>query len=230
MDLDNTRETAHQNLWESKNERQRRRAELIKSLVRKHKVKWILDIGCAEGFITKYLYEAADRTIGTDSDLQYLKTAKKELHGLDFVNASIEFSPFRDSSFDGITILEVLEHLPASMQEHGLQESQRLLKKNGLLIVSVPYKENIIKTKCIHCGKITPLYGHLHVMDETYIQSKFGKNSSLVLRSVYRLPNIQMISCKSFFKSLPFRLWLILNDILGLIKKGYWAVYCFSKE
>jgi ubiquinone/menaquinone biosynthesis C-methylase UbiE len=230
MTLKSKSESARQNIWETENERQRRRAQLIRSLVRKHGVKMILDIGCAEGYITKYLTEAAAMTVGIDPDLQYLKAAKEKLTRPEFVNASIEFTPFKDGSFDGIALLEVLEHLPGSVQEHGLQESLRLLKEKGLMIVSIPYNENIIKTKCVHCGNITPLYGHLHKMDEKYLRAKVGDMPNLVLRATYRLPNVQMVSCKPFFKSWPFRIWLLLNDMLGVVKKGYWAVYCFSKE
>jgi ubiquinone/menaquinone biosynthesis C-methylase UbiE len=219
-----------QNIWETQDQRQRRRAELIRSLVKKHGVETILDIGCAEGYITKYISEGAVRTIGIDSDLQHLRVAVKRVKAADFINASIEYTPFRNNSFDSITILEVMEHLPGNMQQRGLEESFQLLQKNGVLIISIPYKENIIKTNCIHCGKVTPLYGHLHSMDEEYIKTKFGNNSKLVLRRMYRLPNIQMISCKRSFALLPFRLWLFLNDLLGTIKKGYWAVLCFSKE
>jgi ubiquinone/menaquinone biosynthesis C-methylase UbiE len=229
MTSDSKSETAHQNIWEKVGQRQRRRAELIRSLVMKHHVDTILDIGCAEGYVTKYISEAASRTIGIDSDLEYLRTAKERVDTTEFINASFEYPPFRNDSFDGVSVLEVLEHLPGRIQEHGLKESLRVLKKNGILIISIPYKENITKTKCVHCGKITPLYGHLHSMDEGYIKSKLGNDSNLFLRRIYRLPNIQVISCKRSFGILPFRLWLFFNDMLGLVKKGYWAVFCFSK-
>jgi hypothetical protein len=146
------------------------------------------------------------------------------------VNPSIEFTPSNNNSFDGIAILEALEQLPGSIREHGLRESLRRFRKNGILFGSIPYKENIIKTKRNHSGKITSVYGQLHWMDEKYIRATLDNNSNLILRTVYRLPNIQMISFKPFLRPPPFRLWILLNVLLRLVKNGYVAVYCFSKE
>lgn len=42
----------------------------------------------------------------------------------------------------------------------------------------------------------------------------------VLLRSIH-LPNLGLVSLASVFKHLPFKLWLCLNDILGLLRKGY---------
>jgi SAM-dependent methyltransferase len=212
------------------NQRQRRRAELVRSLLRKQQVKTVLDIGCAEGYATSFFSSATTRVCGVEIDIDYLKVAKRKVVNADFINASIEKLPFRKDCFEAVCILEVLEHIPSDVQEKGLTEANYVLKNKGSLVISVPYRENIIRTKCIHCGKITPLYGHLNSIDEVYVSSKLPPYANFLLSKKYSLPNIEMISCKSVFGHFPLRLWMLVNNVLGLIRKGYWIVLFYSKQ
>jgi SAM-dependent methyltransferase len=222
-----------QNIWTGPRvvkHRQRRRAELVTSYLRRSNIKIILDIGCAEGYATSFFSSLNAVTCAIEIDLQYIRIAKKYVKKVDFVNASIEFLPFRTQTFDAVCILEVLEHLPSDLQLRGLQEADRILKQPGSLIISIPHLENIIRTKCIHCGELTPLYGHLHSMDESFIAARLPNSQKFALQKKYRLPNIQMISCRGVFETLPLRMWLLLNDILGLARKGYWIVLDYTKS
>jgi 2-polyprenyl-3-methyl-5-hydroxy-6-metoxy-1,4-benzoquinol methylase len=220
-----------QNIWELKGylqQRQRRRAELARSLVKLQEAKRILDIGCAEGFATRFLCYDNNKVCALDIEVNNLKIAKKKVRGADFINASIEYLPFRQDSFDAVCILEVMEHLPRHLQEKGLREVNEVLSGRGSLLISIPYKENIIKTKCVHCGNITPMHGHLHSMDENYIMSLLPNDTKFSLRYKYRLPNLELISCSTSLEVIPFRLWAIINRVLGKIRKGYWMVLLFT--
>ena len=76
------------------------------------------------------------------------------------------------------------------------------------VIVTVPYRENIVQSVCIHCGKLTPLYGHLHVFTEKTFPTRagwrfttdfildYGKYTGGLTRRVWRMLN-------------PYRSWLI---------------------
>lgn len=69
-----------------------------------------------------------------------------------------------------MTALETLEHIP---------DWKSVLQKlidctRTRLVVSVPYRERITKTICIHCAKETPLYGHLHVFNESTFPNIYG--------------------------------------------------------
>ena len=160
--------------------------------------------------------------------LRILKSRKEKVRGADFINASIEYLPFRQDSFDAVCILEVMEHLPRHLQEKGLREVNEVLSGRGSLLISFPYKENIIKTKCVHCGNITPMHGHLHSMDENYIMSLLPNDTKFSLRYKNRLPNLELISCSASLEVFPFRLWAMINHVLGKIRKGYWMVLLFS--
>lgn len=52
-----------------------------------------------------------------------------------------EKTPFADETFDGIVLAEVIEHL---FEDHiALAEIHRILKKDGTLVITVPYFSNI---------------------------------------------------------------------------------------
>lgn len=151
-----------QNIWKLKGSqliRWIRRAEVVKQMLKHSKAKQILDIGCAEGFITNYLSQLQAQVIGIDID-QNLKIAKNKVKNADFILASITHLPFKDGTFEAATLLEILEHLPNAAINKGIAEVNRVLKSGGSLVVSVPYKEKITYIRCVHCGKLTP-YGEI---------------------------------------------------------------------
>ena len=135
--------------------------------------------------------------------------------------------PLREGSVDKVIMLEVLEHLPIESQRRLCKEIDMVLKKGGTLIITVPYKEQITYTRCIHCGKLTPLWGHLHSMDEGKVSQLLPKNYALI--SSYHFPNVEIVSASTIFQHLPFRFWLLLNNLLGRIWKGYWILLQYIK-
>lgn len=221
-----------QNIWEQRKaglHRQKRRAQLVTSYLKKSHVKRILDIGSAEGYATSFISITKAFVVGIEINMESLRIAKEKVKNIEFINASIDNLPFREGVFDAVCILEVLEHLEIEIQKKGLEDVDRILCNKGNLVISVPYKESIIQTKCIHCGKDTPLYGHLHSLSELDIQ-KILPHADYRLLTKYRLPNIQLISCKDTFEPLPLQAWLFLNEILGFISKGYWIVLHYVKD
>ncbi|MEM1829880.1 MAG: class I SAM-dependent methyltransferase [Thermofilaceae archaeon] len=219
-----------QNIWELKGYaiyRQIRRAQAVMNTLKFHNPKIILDVGCAEGFITSLLVSRQAFVVGIDVNEEALKIAKVKVKDAEFICASIALLPFRDRCFEAITLLEVLEHLPDSILREGIKEVDRVLNYGGVLVVSVPYREKIIYTQCIHCGKLTPLWGHLRSMDERDVTDLLPRNYNLTLK--YTLPNLELISLSSLFNKLPFKLWLVLNNILGRVHKGYWLLLKYRK-
>jgi ubiquinone/menaquinone biosynthesis C-methylase UbiE len=94
----------------------------------------ILDVGVGSGKLTsKYSNSKDDNIIGLDISLNMLKEAKKNLNVIPLVKADGEFLPFRDNSFDAIICSELLYYL--EKPEMFIQESKRVLKKNGTLLI-----------------------------------------------------------------------------------------------
>jgi ubiquinone/menaquinone biosynthesis C-methylase UbiE len=208
--------------------RQQRRAQVITFYLNPQKEDVILDVGCAEGFVTSYFLKAGF-VIGLELSENSLKIAKQKLgaDNVQFIRADATAIPIRASSIDKITVLEVLEHLPIESQQRLCREIDRVLRRGGALIITVPYKEQITYTRCIHCGKLTPVWGHLHSMDEGKVSQLLPQNYALI--SSYHFPNVEIVSASTIFQHLPFRFWLLLNNLLGRIRKGYWILLQYIK-
>ncbi|MGC9574634.1 MAG: class I SAM-dependent methyltransferase [Desulfobacterota bacterium U4-17] len=98
-------------------------------------VRTVLDVGCGNGAFLNSLpsiYQAVGLDFSQEA-LKYVKT--KAVHG------DIAALPFEPASFDLVTCLEVLEHLPYETFEKALSELQRVSKK--YIIISVPNNEDL---------------------------------------------------------------------------------------
>jgi len=95
----------------------------------------ILDIGCGRGLFLDVMRRGGWDTIGTEFSA---KTASYAIntYGLKILPGDIIQHKLPAKSFDAININQVLEHL--KNPDKVIEESLRLLRKGGLLIVSVP--------------------------------------------------------------------------------------------
>lgn len=94
-----------------------------------------LDAGCGKGTLLEILHTRGfAETYGADID-DYLadEKPKKEFKVVDF---NFDRFPWTDSFFGQIAAVEVVEHLENPY--HFLREAARLLKKDGILLVTTP--------------------------------------------------------------------------------------------
>jgi len=99
------------------------------------KNKKVLDLGCRDGQLTRH-FILGNLVTGCDIDLKALRFAKKE-YGIKIKQVDMNSKlPFGSKTFDVIVMGEVLEHLP--YWDITLNEVKRILKKDGLLIGSIP--------------------------------------------------------------------------------------------
>lgn len=104
----------------------------------------ILDIGCSSGYLVDAIDEKA-QGFGIDIELGLIKKGKNKK----LVNANAMKMPFKNESFDKIICLDTLEHVYGfrnNIEDVNkiIKECQRVLKKGGNLIISVPYKSPLI--------------------------------------------------------------------------------------
>ncbi|MDP4098589.1 class I SAM-dependent methyltransferase [Paenibacillus sp. P96] len=103
------------------------------------KNKIVLDAACGAGYGSKMMSEAgATHVTGVDISEESLIHARK-----DYNSSNIKFSygdvnklPFKDSSFEVIVSFETIEHIRDG--SHWIREATRLLKEDGLFLVSTP--------------------------------------------------------------------------------------------
>lgn len=94
----------------------------------------ILDVGCGPGSLIELM--KANRWEGTGIELspKYVRYAKSKQ--LDVIEGTLKEAKLGSESFDVVTMMHTLEHIPEPLLE--LQEAMRVLKTQGLLVVAVP--------------------------------------------------------------------------------------------
>lgn len=97
----------------------------------------VLDLGCAFGYGTQRLARCY-RVVGRDLDAGYIDRARHRLPGVDLSCGPAESLPYPDHSFDGVVMLDVLEHVID--EEPVLREVARTLRPGGTLVLSVPHQ------------------------------------------------------------------------------------------
>ena len=104
------------------------------------KEKNVLDIASGEGYGSKMLAEIANSVIGIDisKDAVFYSKNKYRFVNLNFCVGSCNSIPLIDSSIDCIACFETIEH--HNHHEKMLSEFKRVLKPNGVLIISTPDK------------------------------------------------------------------------------------------
>lgn len=114
----------------------RKRFEVIDKLLQGTN-SLLLDIGCNGGLFTSKIvsHSGKESVVAMDVDWGSVLHAK-QTYSIPTLVADGCYLPFKDESFDLVTCLEVLEHVP----EPGriLKESSRCLKQGGCLIILVP--------------------------------------------------------------------------------------------
>jgi ubiquinone/menaquinone biosynthesis C-methylase UbiE len=176
----------------------------------------ILEIGSGGGFALELLKGIKPAYFPLDIPRKNLKKIKNSASFTVFPSSADAYHlPFRDKVFDVIIMSEVVEHLAQPLEV--LYEVYRTMKKNGTLIISVPYKEKITYQICIHCNRPTPTHAHLHsfdqyklahlVSDTGFIPFRFSKNCN-------KIPN--RLHLNLFLKSVPFRLWKLMDKTFNL--------------
>jgi|CXWL01.1.fsa_nt_gi ubiquinone/menaquinone biosynthesis C-methylase UbiE len=112
------------------------RQKLIKNLLIDENPKKILDIGCGTGetlsFLKTVFPEA--KLSGVDASNQAVRYTKDRGHMAKV--ASAIHLPFRPESFDVVLLLDVIEHIKADGSV--IKEAKRVLKKGGVIIITVP--------------------------------------------------------------------------------------------
>lgn len=91
----------------------------------------ILEIGCGRGFLSKQLLDLGYNVICTNYNSKPLFDDLK----CDMVDLNNGL-PYAENSFDAVICVEVIEHVPNAVSV--LEEFKRVLKKDGLCIITTP--------------------------------------------------------------------------------------------
>jgi len=108
--------------------------EILRLIRRFRKGGRLLDVGCAYGFLVN---EASKHFEAYGVDISSFAVGKSKEHSSGSIfRASASNLPFRDESFDAITLIDTLEHVPDFSSS--LKDAARALKKDGVLLLQLP--------------------------------------------------------------------------------------------
>lgn len=166
----------------------------------------LLDVGCNEGGGLLFYSKKAIRSFGIDISQEFIKTAKQKNHKINFKCEGIEKTSFKKGFFDTIILGDVLEH--TSNEVVVLREINRIIKKNGELIITVPMKglfsfldiENMIFVAKTLLGKPVNWHKHYSIKELEALFEKTG------FETTKTHPNSLFLSPLSYLMEYAFNL------------------------
>jgi ubiquinone/menaquinone biosynthesis C-methylase UbiE len=102
------------------------------------KDKIVLDIACGEGYGANILSQNASFVYGVDIDSLTIANAREKYRSdkINFIEGAADNIPLKDKSVDVVVSFETIEH--HDKHDEMLQEIKRVLKDDGMLIMSSP--------------------------------------------------------------------------------------------
>jgi len=171
------------------------------------KGKKVLDLGCGEGYGTCMLAKEAEYVAGVEIDEATVQHARSRYtrDNLEFIEGSMLAVPIEgEKKFDVAVCFEGIEHIA----EHDklLSEVKRLLKDDGLFIVSTPNKAVYTDEPDYHNPfHIKELYLH----EFKALLSRYFRNARLLGQRVYAGSNLWDLSLR---KDSSYREFLVSKD------------------
>ena len=99
------------------------------------KAESLLDIGCGDGTLEYFIKNRISKIYGVDNAIKSVKESKKYYFEIKLVDLN-KTIPYKRNFFDVVTCLDVIEHIKDPNKL--FKETYRVLKPNGLLLLSTP--------------------------------------------------------------------------------------------
>jgi O-antigen biosynthesis protein len=175
----------------------------------------ILDVACGTGYGTFELATLARKIYGVDIDGQTIKFASQNYSSFNLTflqHDCLDISKRLTEKIDLCTSFETIEHLTANEQQVFLQEICKLLKKDGILLISTPNKpiynlqngSNPYHKHELHHNEFKSLL-------ETYFHSVIILGQHISPNFEYKLAIYKFGAILGAFKKLKFR--FKLNEV-----------------
>lgn len=130
----------------------------------KMKMTKTLEIGIGDGFLMCKMLSLGYEVIGVDIATGRCRNTKGKGQNAEVIVASATALPFKNEAFNRIICSETLEHIPEYTK--AIAEAYRVLKTYGRYVVTVPFRQKLVKVLCPHCLRSFYLDGHINSFDE----------------------------------------------------------------
>jgi cyclopropane fatty-acyl-phospholipid synthase-like methyltransferase len=133
-------------------------------LLQKRGCKTVLDLGCGTGRHAVYLARQRFSLIGLDNSPTGLRMARQWLDeeklSTSLLLADSRFAlPFRDKVFDAILSTQVIHHALLETVHGTAREITRILKKGGLMLITIPASKDRARHSEIEPNTFIPMAG-----------------------------------------------------------------------
>lgn len=156
----------------------------------------VLDIGCGDGALFRQLSGWIREGIGLDPTL----TAVVQAGDYCLIPGRFSEALLDEGSFDVITLLAVLEHIPLTLQRSMACHCARLLKNGGLVLITVPSP---------HVDQILTLLKTMRLIDGMSLEEHYSFDPTET-PVIFAVPGLRL------FKSVKFQFGL--NNLFMFIK------------
>ena len=197
----------------------KQRYQFVKSFA---KGKTILDAACGDGYGSYMMSKSAGFVSGIDISAETIAIAKKKYiaDNLSFHVSNVEKLDFEDDHFDIVVAFEAIEHFfSEEIQRAFLREARRVLKQDGVLIISTPNKKITDERKTENEYHIKEFYKHEFI---EFLRNEF---ENVELYSQYY--GDALFFHKDDNKTVPMVLDRTLNEAL---KEEYFIVVASQKK
>ena len=120
----------------------RKATDLVRELM-PLKGRRVLDVGCGDGALTRFLAREGAVATGVDVSETRLADARAAaaVPGAEYREGRGEALSFPDASIDGVIYNNALHHVPVEAMAAALDEAKRVLKPGGRLLIIEPLAE-----------------------------------------------------------------------------------------
>jgi len=195
---------------------ERRVREYILSLVPKNSES-VLDVGCGSAWVAKAFQKSSTFLCSLDISSVNPRKALERYPSPNHVGVAADtyHLPFANNSFDTIIASEIIEHLhdPNAFAA----ELLRVVKPNGTVVVSTPYKEKLVYELCIHCHQMTPHNAHLWSWDEPKLRALFADRVNSWQFAAFNNKLLLFGRTYPILKLFPFGLWKTFDKIANSV-------------
>jgi 2-polyprenyl-3-methyl-5-hydroxy-6-metoxy-1,4-benzoquinol methylase len=175
----------------------------------------LLDVGCSAGSFLLAARERGWDVTGLDVSSGAIEYAAS-VEGLAAVVGTLEEAAFPDGSFDVITVFECIEHMPHPAR--ALQAASRLLKHDGLLVITTPNIDGLFPRVTYHLlARTIGAWEHPTPPHHVY---QFSRRT---LAALLRKTGFEPIAVNTRPMGLRFTVKQMTNAIIDALKRRFAA-------
>ena len=187
--------------------------------------KTILDIGCGSGYLSEQIKKKGNTVYGIDYTKEAVEVAVRRIDYAALCDIEKEDIPW-NKKFDVILFADILEHL--YNPKNVIERSTKFLKKDGVLIISLPNIANWSIRSQLFFGNFTRT--ETGILDKTHIHFYTLKTAKGLLEDAGLI--IERIDVTPNFFMTPTRYFLHLigkdpkiHDYEKILQSSFYHVY-----